>query len=91
MGLSEVEYDHLYNYLACGVYPTGSSKNQRRIIHRKCIEHFRVEDDVLYHSTRKASKTARVADREWRIVVWTEKERIRIIKSCHGSSHGRNS
>ena len=58
MGLSEIEYDHLYNYSAYGQYPTGSSKNQRRIIRRKCIEHFRVEDGVLYYSALSTSKVS---------------------------------
>ena len=39
-GEMELEYDHLYNYAAFRRYPTGSSKNQRRIIRHKCIEHF---------------------------------------------------
>ena len=34
-GEMEIEYDHLYNYAAFSRYPTGSSKNQRRIIRRK--------------------------------------------------------
>ena len=49
-GDMELEYDHLYNYAAFSRYPTGSSKNQRRIIRHKCIEHFRTEDGVLYYS-----------------------------------------
>lgn len=28
MGLTELEYDHFYDYAAFGHYPTGSSKNQ---------------------------------------------------------------
>jgi len=45
-----LKYDHLYNYAAFSRYPTSSSKNQCRIIQRKCIEHFRTEDGVLYYS-----------------------------------------
>ena len=61
MGLTELEYDHLYDYAAFSRYPTGSSKNQRRIIRRKCIEHFRAEDGVLYYSavgTTQVSESA---------------------------------
>ena len=29
-GEMELEYDHLYNYVAFSRYPTGSSKSQRR-------------------------------------------------------------
>ena len=49
-GEMELEYHHIYNYAAFSHYPTSSSKNQCRIIQRKCIEHFRVEDRVLYYS-----------------------------------------
>ena len=49
-GEMELEYDHLYNYATFSRYPTGSSKNQCCIIRRKCIEHFRAEDGVLYYS-----------------------------------------
>ena len=50
MGLSETEYDHLYDYAAFRRYPTGSCKNQRRIIRRKCIEHFRADGGIVYYS-----------------------------------------
>ena len=45
-----LEYDHLYNYAAFSRYPTGSSKNQHRIIRHKYIENFHAEDRVLYYS-----------------------------------------
>jgi len=48
-GDMELEYNHLYNYAAFSRYPTGSSKNQHRIIRRKYIKHFRAEDGVLYY------------------------------------------
>lgn len=78
--------------LTDGRYPPGSSKNQRRIIRRKCIEHFRAEDGVLYYSavsTSKVSKSDSCPDREWKIVVRTEEERRRILESCHSSAHGK--
>ena len=92
MGLTEIEYDQLYDYAAFSQYPTGSSKNQRRIIRRKCIKHFRAESGVLYYSavgTSKVSESAGCLDRAWKVVVRTEKERRRIIESCHSSPHGK--
>ena len=50
MGLSEMEYDPLYDYAAFRRYPTGSCKNQRHIIRHTCIEHFRAEGGILYYS-----------------------------------------
>jgi len=44
MSLAAIEYDQLYEYAAFRRYPTGSSKNQHRIIRRKCLEHFRAEN-----------------------------------------------
>ena len=37
-------------YAAFSRYPTSSSKNNRHIIRRKCIEHFHAEDGVLYYA-----------------------------------------
>ena len=88
MGLSETEYDHLYDYAAFRRYPTGSCKNQRRIIRRKCIEHFRAEGGILYYSAVATSKVSE-QDRNWKVVVRTEGERKRIIESCHSSPHGK--
>ena len=91
MGLTAIEYDHLYDYAAFSRYPTGSSKNLRRIIRRKCIEHFRAENGVLYYSAVSVgtSKAASCPDRAWKVVVRTEEERRRIIESCHSSPHGK--
>ena len=90
MGLTALEYDQLYDYAAFHQYPTGSSKNQRRIIRRKCLEHFRAEDGVLYYSPVGTSQVSRGSpDRKWKIVVRTEDERRRIMESCHSSPHGR--
>jgi len=87
MGLTELECDHLYDYAAFGRYPTGSSKNQRRIIQRKCIKHFRAEDGVLYYSAVGTTQAASCPDRNWKVMVRMEKERRRIIESCHTSFH----
>ena len=89
MRLTEIEYDHLYNYAAFNQYPIGSSKNQRRIIRRKCVEHLSAENGVLYYSAVGTSKAASCCDRTWKIVVRTEKERRRIIESCHSSPHSK--
>ena len=93
MGLTAIEYDQLYEYAAFHRYPTGSSKNQRRIIRRRCLEHFRAEDGVLYYSSVGSSKVSQLAsdspDRKWKIVVRSEEERRRIMESCHSSPHGR--
>ena len=58
----------------------------------KCLEHFRVEDGVLYYSAVGASKVSKCAcpDRPWRVVVRTEEEKKRIMQSCHSSAHGKN-
>ncbi len=90
MGLTELDYDQLYNYAAFSQYPPGSSKNQRRIIRRKCIEHFRAEDGLLYYSAVGTTKVSdSCPDRAWKVVVRTDKERRRIIESCHSSAHGK--
>ena len=46
VGLTEIEYNHLYNYAAFKRYPTGSSKNQCCLIWHKYFETFCAEDGV---------------------------------------------
>ena len=78
--LTETEYDHLFDYVAFSRYPTGS-KNQRRIIRRKCNEHFTVKEGLLYYSalgTSKVSELKKTGDysgRDWKVVVRMAKER----------------
>ena len=61
MGLAAIEYDQLYEYVAFHQYPTGSSKNQHRIIRRKCLKHFRAEEGILYYSPIGTSKVSQLA------------------------------
>ena len=35
-------YDKIYEFLSCGTYPEDFSKNQKRILRRKCTDHFKV-------------------------------------------------
>ena len=47
---------------------------------------------MLYYSavgTSKVSKSASCPDRTWKVAVRTEKERRRIIESCHSSPYGK--
>ena len=90
MGMTAIEYDQLYEYATFHRYPTGSSKNQRRIIWRRCLEHFRAEDGILYYSSVGTSKVSQLAsdspDRKWKIVVHSEEERRRIMDRGVGAS-----
>ena len=36
----EEEYRHVYEFIANHTYPTGFSKNQKRVLRRKCQERF---------------------------------------------------
>ena len=89
--MTEDEYDILYDFIA---YQKCSSKNKRRVILWKCKEHFTVQDSILMYTTLGSSKVLSLekegnfTGRDWKVVVKTEKERKRIIKSCHSSAHG---
>ena len=85
-------YDELYEYAAFTRYPITSSKNEPRIIRRKCFEHYYAADGLLYYSsvgTNKALKLSSLLDRKWRVVVRTLEEGKRIIDSSHSSPFGR--
>ena len=36
------EYSDIFEFLCFGTYPEDCSKNQIRIIRRKCVDHFKV-------------------------------------------------
>ena len=83
-------YDEIYDYAAFKQYPKTSSKNERRIIRRKCVEHYYVTDGLLHYSavgTSKALKISTLLDRKWKTVVRTCEEGKRIMESCHSSPH----
>ena len=66
------DYDVVYDYLMKAAYPSGCSKNQRRVLRRRCIDHFKVSGGILYYS----KTTSGTDNRDWRIVVKTD---------CHSS------
>ena len=43
----EEEYRHVYDFIGNHSYPTGFSKNEKRILRRKCQEHFCVSLHVV--------------------------------------------
>ena len=78
------EYDEVYEFLNFQRYPTGFSKNQKRVLRRKSQEHFRVRRGLLFYSgvpnsqADNAKRQGKRVDREWRQVPRTEADRKRI-------------
>ncbi len=88
--LTETEYDYVFTYVVDGSYPDGYTKNERRSLRRKCNCHFMVQDGMLYYSSADVTKhSPDKTKRGWRMVVRTERERRRIIESCHSSNQGK--
>ena len=48
----EEEYRHVYEFIANHSYPTGFSKNQKRILRRKCQERFCIRSGLLYYACK---------------------------------------
>ena len=46
----EEEYRQVYDFIANHSYPTGFSKNQKRVLRRKCQERFCVRRGLLYYA-----------------------------------------
>ena len=88
----EPNYDDIYEFLTFHRYPTGFSKNQKRVLRRKSQEYFRVKWGLLFYSkvpkSRAVGCKGRV-DREWRKVPRTVQEQERIVRACHSSVEGR--
>ena len=83
-------YHEVYEFLVFHRYPTGFSKNQKRILRRRSQEHLYVKRGELLYSRIPNSRAVvkRQVDREWRRVVKTVQERKRIILACHPSVEG---
>lgn len=80
------DYDAVYDYLN---YPTVFSKNQRRVLRRRCLEHFLVQSGVLYYSNTAKSRAETGVDRKWKMVVRSTAEKERVLRSCHSDEHSR--
>ena len=63
------DYEAVYAYLNSGTYPTGFSKNQRRALRRKCLEHFKVSAGTLYFSSERKSSIKEGKERQWKTAV----------------------
>ena len=81
----EEEYRHVYNFLVSHCYPTGFSKNQKRILRRKCQERYCVKSGLLYYGVTRDDDD----DQQWRQVARSVEDRERIMKSCHSSAEGK--
>ncbi len=86
----EQDYEATFGFLTFHCYPIGFSKKEKRILRRKCQEHFRVKRGLLYYSALRkceadaAKRQGKRMKQEWRRVPKTG-ERKRILESCHSS------
>ncbi len=44
------DYEEIYQFLIFHRYPTGFSKNQKRVLRRRSQDYFRVKKGVLFYS-----------------------------------------
>ena len=76
----EEEYRQVYQFIVNHSYPTGFSKNQKRVLRRKCQERFCIRSGLLYYAGE---------DKKWRQVARSVEDRERIMQSCHSSAEGK--
>ena len=70
------DYNDIFTYLESKEYPNGFSKNQKRVMRRRCKD-FQIKRGLLYY-TSKADTGG-----DCRQVPRSNEEAQRIIKSCH--------
>lgn len=78
------DYEIVYDYLNAGSYPSNWSKNDKRILRRRCANNFKISKGVLYYSTKKGGTR-----NDWRIVVKNDDEKKRIMNACHSNPEGK--
>ena len=69
------DYEAVCDYLLRGTYPTGFSKNQRRVLRRKTLEHFELRGGILYYS---GTSKQRAEEGIEKIVVKSNQDKKRI-------------
>ena len=84
------DYNAVYDYFNSGTYPTCFSKNQLRVLRRRCLEHFLVQSGVLYYSNTAKSRAETGVDRKWKIAVRSTAEKEKVLRSCHSDEHDRS-
>ena len=58
----EEEYRHVYEFIANHSYPTGFSKNQKRVLRRKCQERFCIRSGLLYYMRARIKSGDKLPD-----------------------------
>ena len=81
------DYEAVYGYLSVGEYPTGFTKNQRRVLRGRCYANFKLEAGVLSYSANSRKPSANQVVREWKMAIQSNKEKQRILQSCHAEPH----
>ena len=79
-------YNQVYQFLRYQRYPSGFSKNQKRVLRRKSQENFCVKKGLLYYAVSRRKRND--GKREWRQVPRTQQDINRILHSCHDSLEG---
>ncbi len=79
------DYEIVYNYLYARNYTSSWSKNEKRVLRRRCTNNFKISKGILYYSAEKGTKD------DWRIVVKNdaEKKQKRIMNACHNNPEGK--
>ena len=65
---------------------------KKRSLRRKANEHYKIKSGTLMYSAMSATKANKkkgcFSGREWKRVIKSEDERLRIFTSCHSSTQG---
>ncbi len=80
MATNSEEYEAIYQFLRCGQYPGGCSKNEKRVLRRKAKDNYKAEKESLFYRPRGGL--------DWKKVPRFAKDRTRILEICHSLPEG---
>ena len=80
MARSKEEYENIYAFLTRYDYPAGFFKNDKRALHRKASDNYKVESCALFYRQRQSD--------DWKQVPRNAHERQRILETCHSLPEG---
>jgi len=73
----EINYQTIYNYLHCGMYPVGSNDNQKQATHNKAKK-FIIQDGDLHYVSKSGL-------RQW---ITDPEQQRKIIEACRADKLG---
>ena len=85
------QLQNIENYLHRGEYPSGIEKKDKANFRRKCRNNYKFEKGTLYYKKCTVKEVELIPGAsEWKVCIRSEKEKTRVLESCHGDQEKKD-